>query len=557
MRRLSAILLGVAAVGNVNFLVATLLPGTLPPGSTFISELAARGQPYSTGFRAAELVTGLALVAGVAAGWLRAPRNRWLVTAGAALALLGLLTAIDCLMPLDCPPSSDPACRAAEIAGTVSFQHQVHTTTGVLETLAALVACAALTAGTRYSAAWWTTTRVAGWVCLLQVGAAVFIAWLWLAEVNAFGWDQRLATFGMSILLTALAVSLARHEWDPSGPPQWPNPGGPIQRITVTVPPGQPSVGHPDRLSVTVHCPTGWAAGTGDPPAAKQGADVGIAHRPGHGRVSAAPVLFINGLSLPARLWEPVIAACPQLHAICYDRPGIGTSTGDPGPDLRTQVSQLRAVLQAAAAPCGELGRVVLVAHSHGALAATTLARTDPHLVAALVLVDPSLPKPLHPVSLAVQRTAGRVMAAGARRRWSARIAGRATTWLQLRAGTARPQCYWPPRDIRASMADQVHLQAALAELAIEPDDLRVAAEIADSQPLPPIPVTVMAGALAGWPGYYRVRTWVRRLDSHTCTLRQQGAAAHLEVLQSAHLLMLDAPGDVARIVTEMSQRTA
>jgi pimeloyl-ACP methyl ester carboxylesterase len=266
--------------------------------------------------------------------------------------------------------------------------------------------------------------------------------------------------------------------------------------------------------------------------------------------------MFVNGLSLPALLWEPVIAALPEIAAICYDRPGIGGASGSPGPDLNAQLAQMRAVLATAAAASGGSDRVVIVAHSHGATAATTLARTDPHLVCGLVLVDPSIPRPHSRAAEATQKAAVAMMTALARRRWGARAVGRATIWLLLRGGMATPDGFWPPRRVRAAMARQEHLLAAVAELRVEPEDLRLAAEVAVTHRLPPIPITILAGELAGWPGYYHARGWVRHLDRYARELGEQATSVELVRLRGAHLLMLDRPCELARIVTEMSQRT-
>lgn len=511
----------VAALANSWFVLALLLPGTLAPATTFISEHAARSQPFAHLFRAADLLTGASLLLGVlVAGW-RAPRNRWLLVAGAALVAYGACTLADTALPLDCAPSVDPTCRAAELAGEVSLQHHAHSVTGVVEGIAVVLAAYCLSLGTRFSPDWAGFSRTAGAIATLQVVFALVVSGLWLAGVLAVGWPQRLATVLVSALFAVLAANLWRQELDPAAPPAWPAPDSGIS-TTINGPDGA-------ALAVTIRQP-----------------DTADAE-------PAPTVLLVNGLSLPAALWAPVVQRLPTLRVASFDRPGLGASRGQPGLALAEQATQLQAVARAAAPS----GRIVVVAHSHGALAAGMLARREPQRVAGLVLVDPSIPTPHHPAARAAQHLAVGIMGLISSNRFTAAAVGRPTTWMQLRAGTARADCYWPPLHLRRAMATQRRLLAAIAELRTEPDDLVSAASIVAGDPLP-VPVTVIAGTRAGWPSYLPARSWASKLEARTRDLANRthpGVEVRFQALAGAHLLMLDTPDELAAIIADVSRR--
>lgn len=91
-------------------------------------------------FRLSDLVAGILLGVGGLLAYTLLPRNAAL-RAGVILSIcFAGLTALDSFLPLDCPATSDPACRAAEEANLVSWQHQLHNLTGALEGALAPVA---------------------------------------------------------------------------------------------------------------------------------------------------------------------------------------------------------------------------------------------------------------------------------------------------------------------------------------------------------------------------------------------------------------------------------
>ncbi|MEV0379880.1 alpha/beta fold hydrolase [Nonomuraea sp. NPDC050643] len=112
----------------------------------YVSELAARDQPWTRLFRVSEALSGLACALGVAL----VPRVAREWPGWLALAAFGLLTFVAGLFPLDCAALSDPACaqRAA------SFGHRIHTLAGALATAAVLIAMALLGGQWRSRVSW-------------------------------------------------------------------------------------------------------------------------------------------------------------------------------------------------------------------------------------------------------------------------------------------------------------------------------------------------------------------------------------------------------------------
>lgn len=160
---------------GVAFIVAAVLYSAWAPGQFatpavnrtegYVSELAARDQPWSVLFRLSDALAGLACLAGVAlTPRVRAEWPGWL-----ALAAFAVLTMVDSAFPLDCAALSDPSCER----GPVSFSHQAHTVTSALAVTGALAAMVLLARSWRSLAAW------------LLVGAGLLATVLTLAAVAA------------------------------------------------------------------------------------------------------------------------------------------------------------------------------------------------------------------------------------------------------------------------------------------------------------------------------------------------------------------------------------
>ena len=120
----------VAGLAYSLFLLTPVLGRDPRPGDSFVSELAATDQPTSAVFRVVDGVVGLVLVLVGIHLAIRTHRvsPRW---AGASLALFGVATLLDAVMPMTCAPSADPVC-AAEEAGRSVTSFGLHEVTSVV-----------------------------------------------------------------------------------------------------------------------------------------------------------------------------------------------------------------------------------------------------------------------------------------------------------------------------------------------------------------------------------------------------------------------------------------
>ncbi|WP_214326663.1 alpha/beta fold hydrolase [Nonomuraea sediminis] len=197
------------------FIIAAVLFSAWAPGqfatpgvdrvNGYVSELAARDQPWSPLFRTTDALAGLACLLGIAV--LPVARGdgrtgargpwRWEQAGWPALALFGLLTIADAAFPLDCAALSDPACER----GPLSFSHHAHAVLSVLAVLAVLAAMALLSPPSRMS--WALTTTMAA-VTLLLLAA--------IAAGRLAGVAQRAQVTIVAIWLVHLALRLLSQE---------------------------------------------------------------------------------------------------------------------------------------------------------------------------------------------------------------------------------------------------------------------------------------------------------------------------------------------------------
>ncbi|MGZ4507774.1 MAG: DUF998 domain-containing protein [Blastococcus sp.] len=126
----------IAAVLGCAFLVQGLTPATLDPLDSLVSELEARDQPGSGFFRLTSLLFGLAVVLFAAGLRRRLPPGPAGVAGCWALAVFGLGSVVDALVPLDCAPSAEERCRRLEATNPLAWFHQGHTYSGVVGLLA-------------------------------------------------------------------------------------------------------------------------------------------------------------------------------------------------------------------------------------------------------------------------------------------------------------------------------------------------------------------------------------------------------------------------------------
>ncbi|MGN9779994.1 alpha/beta fold hydrolase [Nonomuraea sp. ZG12] len=157
----------------------------------YVGELAARDQPWTRLFRASDVLSGLACLAGVA----MVPRIEREWPGWLALAAFGLLTVAGGAFPLDCAALSAPACSL----GPVSLSHHVHIVTGVLATAAVLTAMVLLGGRWRTRVAW-LVTGLTGLLTVLSVAA--------VAAGQLAGLAQRLQVTLIAVWLVYVALRL-------------------------------------------------------------------------------------------------------------------------------------------------------------------------------------------------------------------------------------------------------------------------------------------------------------------------------------------------------------
>lgn len=103
------------------------------------------------------------------------------------------------------------------------------------------------------------------------------------------------------------------------------------------------------------------------------------------------PLLLVHGLAGSAVDWRDVAPAlAAHHHVVALDLPGFGRSPHGP---RRASISRYQHVVAQVAAHVGGGRPVVLVGNSMGGLVAMLVAARNPQRVAALVLVDPALPR--------------------------------------------------------------------------------------------------------------------------------------------------------------------
>jgi len=115
-------------------------------------------------------------------------------------------------------------------------------------------------------------------------------------------------------------------------------------------------------------------------------------HTPANAARSVPAILLESGGGFDANQWaalQPELAARFGAVVISYDRPGFGASDLPDAPyDITEEVRNLNAAL----VELGLADRLVLVAHSYGALLAQLYAASWPDTVAGLVFLDPNSP---------------------------------------------------------------------------------------------------------------------------------------------------------------------
>lgn len=250
---------------------------------------------------------------------------------------------------------------------------------------------------------------------------------------------------------------------------------------------------------------------------------------------SGPPVLLSAGLGMAWFDWDEVAALlAPQRTVVRFDRPGHGLSGPAAAPPTASgEGDRIAAVLDAV----GVSGPVTVVGHSIAGFHAEAYARLHPSRTAALVLVDSSVePEARVGVSARVgsARVAGAVLSGAGLPAALGPFLRRATVRLS-RTGGSDPapralvrRCYRTSRVWRGLLLENARYRPVAAELL----------HLRDHFPLPPVPVTVLAGG-AGGP------SWLTCQRALADTL-----GGRLEVAEGAgHLVMLDAAERVAEAI--------
>jgi len=240
--------------------------------------------------------------------------------------------------------------------------------------------------------------------------------------------------------------------------------------------------------------------------------------------------LLLSGCGLGSACWDQVVAALPDWRIITVDRPGrLGTSC-DAFPSLAAETRFVRELLE-------NEGSAVVVAHSMASFQAEALARLVPHLVTAVVLVDPSAaPSNAHHSRVAPRLSvlAAQLTCLGPLRRLASAL------WRAgLKAQTQHPELIdtarWIPTwNNRPALV--ATLKEALAFRSQAADLLMLRHRQGTAAP-------VRAIVLEASP-YTSTRAWKALLASFR--------DAHVRRVQSRHLMMLDAPETIADSVTNI-----
>ena len=122
----------IAAVLYLGLPIEALLGFPLDPASSYLSELAARDQPYAMAFRLTDGLGAVLVLAGTVLLSTRLALRRLAAYSTAALALFAVATVVDVIFPMACATSADPECARGDAEGTLGLSHQIHIVTSVL-----------------------------------------------------------------------------------------------------------------------------------------------------------------------------------------------------------------------------------------------------------------------------------------------------------------------------------------------------------------------------------------------------------------------------------------
>ncbi|MGP4093194.1 alpha/beta fold hydrolase [Nonomuraea sp. KM90] len=405
----------------------------------YVSELAARDQPWTRLFRVSDALSGLACALGVAL----VPRVAREWPGWLALAAFGLLTFVAAVFPLDCAALSDPLCARRE----TSSGHLVHALAGVLGAVAVLAAMVLLSARWRSWVSWLFT-----WLGL----AATLLTAVALAAGHGVGLAHRAQLTMVAVWLVYVALHLLVSDWD-----------DPDAEAEPRVAPGRMGgVGGARVLPGTAD----QTAGYGKPHVVVAGDGPAVLITAGHGGA------WFHWDAVADRL-------AGSRRVIRFDRPGLGLSPRSPAPPtLYAEVARLAALSPS------HPEQVTVVAHGVACWHAEAFARLHPLCLARLVLVDPACAGGRRPLPFA--GAAGRWLPALGGT-WGATFLARLTgpAAHRLLTGLPDPSGVYSMGKVPAAMAGEW-----LARRDMAADLHRLRAE----KPFPDVPVTVISAGRTG-----------------------------------------------------------
>lgn len=226
--------------------------------------------------------------------------------------------------------------------------------------------------------------------------------------------------------------------------------------------------------------------------------------------IGAPAVVLVNGAGGPlagwGRIWK-TLSDCTATFA--YNRAGIGRSSKPIHPQTGSHlVSSLAALLQAAQ----QQPPYLLVGHSLGGLIVNLFARTHPHLVAGVVLIEataPDDPAQLAQYESGLQRTVRRLL------------------------DTVSPQ---------SPLAEPAQVAATVAELKQAP-------------PFPAVPLTVVTGTKPAMRWATRPEALATRAANQRQLVSLSPLGVRVEASRSGHFPQLTEPDLVAGTIIQLVER--